>query len=338
MSERPSLQIWADLRTRRPDHDDALATVQASSVISGSMFGIDQRGDLHLLLPVEGPSDRQPAVPDLRGLRVRHRILDRAGQFVDVCSNACHQRMFTPLCEQIIEAVAVEQRRPWDAVFTTLRDWQVAWKAASPAMEKTVQVGLYGELLALEKIMIPALGSRAIDHWSGPDNERHDFVGRSLHLEVKTTRRRRHEHEISRVDQLSVPAPRRLLVLSILLEQSVQGTHSLADRIDAVLDLIRHDATASDTFMAKLVPLGWSEELRSTGELLRFFEHFDALTLPVEGEFPRLPDDLVLPSGIVGLRYTVDLSNLPSMDFDEVIQAVRTGFAEPSALSTSPYG
>lgn len=198
-------------------------------------------------------------------------------------------------------------------------------------MDKTTQVGLYGELLALERIMIPALKTQAIDHWSGPDQERHDFVGTALHLEVKTTRRRRHEHEISRADQLSVPAPRRLLLLSILLEESVQGTHTLADRIDAVLDLIRHDATASDTFMAKLVPLGWSEEMRATGELLRFFEHFHALVLPVEGNFPRLPYDLVLPSGIVGLRYTVDLSNLPSLDIDEVIDAVRTGFAEPAS-------
>jgi hypothetical protein len=326
MSERPSLQIWADLRTRRPDHDDALEVVEASSSIAGSMFGIDRRGDLHLLLPVDGPSDRRPVMPDLRGLRVRHRVLGGAGQFADVCANACHQRMFSPLCEQIIEAVAVEQRRPWDAVFSTLRDWQTAWKAAGPAMEKTVQVGLYGELLALEKIMIPALGPQAVDHWSGPDQERHDFVGHGMHLEVKTTRRRRHEHEISRVDQLSVPAPRQLLLLSILLEESVQGTHSIADRIDAVLELVRHDAPASDSFMAKLVPLGWSEEMRSTGELLRFFEHFDALALPVDGAFPRLPDNLVLPSGIVSLRYTVDLSNLPAMGLDEVIGAVRAGF------------
>lgn len=329
MSDRPSLQIWVDLRTRRPDHDDVLETVEASAGIPGSMFGIDRRGDLHLLLPVAGPSERQPALPDLRGLRVRHRVLGKAGQFADLCANACHQRMFTPLCQQIIEAVVTEQRRPWDAVFSTLRDWQAAWKAAAPAMDRTVQVGLYGELLVLERIMIPALGPRAVAHWSGPDSERHDFVGPGLHLEVKTTRRRRHEHEISRADQLSVPAPRRLLLLSILLEESVQGPRTLADRIDAVLELIRHDAAASDAFMAKLVPLGWSEEMRSTGELLRFHERFDALALPVEGTFPRLPDDLVLPSGIVSLRYSVDLSNLPSMDLDEVVGTVRTGFAVP---------
>ncbi|RYF45774.1 MAG: PD-(D/E)XK motif protein, partial [Comamonadaceae bacterium] len=312
MSDRPSLQTWADLRLRRPDHDDVLETVDATPVIAGSMFGIDRRGDRHLLLPVAGPAGRHSTMPDLRGLRVRHRVLGSAGDFVDVCASACHQRMFSPLCEQIIDAVSIEQRRPWDAVFSTLRDWQTAWKAAAPAMEKSVQVGLYGELLVLERVMIPALGPRAVDHWSGPDQERHDFVGHGIHMEVKTTRRRRHEHEISRADQLSVPASRRLLLLSILLEESTQGTYSLADRIDAVLDQVRLDATASDNFMAKLVRLGWSEEMRSTGELLRFFDGFNALALPVEGAFPRLPDDLVLPSGIVGLRYTVDLSNLPS--------------------------
>lgn len=331
MSDHPSLQTWADLRTRRPDHDDVLETVEASPDIAGSMFGVDRRGDLHLLLPVDGPSDRSPAIPDLRGLRVRHRVLGGAGQFADVCANACHQRMFSSLCEQIIDAVVFEQRRPWNAVFSTLRDWQVAWKAAAPAMDKAVQVGLYGELLVLEKIMIPALGPQAVDHWSGPDQERHDFVGPGMHLEVKTTRRRRHEHEISRVDQLSVSAPRRLLLLSIMLEESAQGTHSIADRIDAVVSQVSRDAAASDNFMAKLVRLGWSEDMRSTGELLRFFERFDALALPVEGAFPRLPDDFVLPTGIVSLRYTVDLSNLPSMGLNEVVEAVRAGFVEPAS-------
>ena len=174
--------------------------------------------------------------------------------------------------------------------------------------------------------MIPALGPRAVHHWSGPAHERHDFVGTGLHFEVKTTRKNRHEHEISRADQLSVPEGRRLMLASLLLEESTMGAESLADRVDAVTDLLRADATAADAFQAKLVQIGWSEELRSTGELLRFHSAFKSLILPVEGPFPRLPDEFVLPSGIVALRYTVDLENLPAFSRDEVLDEVRRGF------------
>ena len=119
--------------------------------------------------------------------------------------------------------------------------------------------------------MIPGLGPAAVDQWSGPEAERHDFVGDLLHIEVKTTRKSRHEHEISRLDQLRVPDGCELLVVSIQLEQSVGGEETLATRIDSIIDLLRDDAAALDTLMTKLVNIGWSEEMRNSGELLRFF-------------------------------------------------------------------
>jgi hypothetical protein len=327
MIEPPSPELWADLRARRPSYDEALETVPATEWVAGSMYGMDQRGDLHLLLPVDGPPPG-PRFPDLRGLRVRHRQLAGLGGYLDLVAGACHQSIFSPLCAEVLNSIAEQQRRPWEAVFSTIRAWQAAWKSCTPTMEKTVQVGLYGELLTLEHIMIPAIGPRAVHHWSGPELERHDFVGAAMHLEVKTTRRSRHEHEISRVDQLSVPAGRRLLLASLLLEESSMGTETLADRVDAVAELLRADAAASDAFQAKLVQIGWSEEIRRTGELLRFHGSVDSLILPVEGQFPRLPDDFSLPLGIVALRYTVDLANIPALGLSEVLDAVRRGFPE----------
>ena len=47
-------------------------------------------------------------------------------------------------------------------------------------MDKTVQVGLFGEALTLEHLKIPAIGTPAVFHWGGPDGERHDLVGTTL--------------------------------------------------------------------------------------------------------------------------------------------------------------
>ncbi len=308
---------WAQLRSMRPQSEDALAVIPIfvdgeETHLSSAM---DQAGQLHLLIPVEhGPVGAQP--PDLNGLKVRHRRLD-AGEILDLSAPPSHEQVFTPFCSEIVDAVVRQSREPWKAVAATIRAWQSAWKPARQAMDKIVQVGLFGELLTLRSLMIPIVGSAAVDHWSGPDSECHDFIGGQLHIEVKTTRKSRPEHEISRLDQLRAPTGCRLLFVSVRLEESVGGDESLATQVDAIVDLLRGDAAALDLFMTKMANIGWSEEVRSSGELLRFFLR-GAEVYDVDDDFPRIPDDFLPPSGVVAVKYTVDLANLPSLGMDEV--------------------
>lgn len=329
MAEGPTSTQWAQLRSRRPVSDGALSTIHIASdgVDTRLLMAIDSAGDLHLLIPVEkGPVNPKP--PDLNGLRIRHHRLE-TGEFLDLIANPSHEKVFNPVCEEVIRAVLVERREPWSAVATIIRAWQSAWRPTRQEMDKTAQVGLFGELLVLQNLMIPCLGSSSVDHWSGPESERHDFTCDRLHLEVKTTRKSRHEHEIARLDQLRVPDGCKLLLVSIQLEQSVGGAETLASLIDNVINLIRSDGASTDTFMTKLVNLGWSEEMRDSGELLRFHVR-DASVYVVDEEFPRLPDDFSPPSGVVSVRYTVDLANLPALGMDEVttiIKAESTGRA-----------
>ena len=317
MAEGPTPQQWAQLRAVRPQGEDALATmpITADGADSPLAMAMDHAGHLHLLIPVQrGPTGAQPS--DLNGLKVRHRSLE-TGEVLNLTAPPSHEQVFTPFCRDIVDAVVVQGRDPWKAVAATIRAWQSAWKPVRQEMDKIVQVGLFGELLVLRSLLIPVLGPAAIDQWSGPDSERHDFVGECLHIEVKTTRKSRPEHEISRLDQLRVPAGCQLLFVSIQLEQSVGGDETLATQVDAVVDLLRGDAAALDEFMTKMVRMGWSEEMRNSGELLRFFVR-GAEVYAVDEDFPRLPDDFQPPSGVVSVKYTVDLANLPSLGMDEV--------------------
>jgi hypothetical protein len=300
----------------RPRNEDALATevITVCGAESELSMGMDYAGNLHLLIPVQhGPSGSPP--PDLNGLKVRHRCLDK-GDFLDLSAPASHERVFTPFCREIVDAIVAQERDPWKAVGATIRAWQSAWKPVRQEIDKKVQVGLFGELLVLRTLIIPVLGPAAVSQWSGPDFERHDFVGERLHIEVKTTRRSRAEHEISRIDQLRVPAGCQLLFVSIQLEQSIGGNETLATEVDAVIDLLRGDAAALDEFMTKMVEMGWSEETRNSGELLRFFVR-GADVYTVDEDFPRLSDDFHPPPGVVSLKYTVDLANLPSLGINE---------------------
>ncbi|WP_269114616.1 PD-(D/E)XK motif protein [Burkholderia stagnalis] len=306
----------------RPQGEDALAVIPILVDGNGTRLSsaMDLAGQLHLLIPVERGPVAAPS--DLNGLKVRHRRLN-TGDVLDLSAPPSHEQVFTPFCCEVVDAVVRQSREPWKAVAAIVRTWQSAWKPARQAMDKITQVGLFGELLVLRWLMIPALGPAAVEQWSGPDAERHDFVGGQLRIEVKTTRKSRPEHEISRLDQLRAPSGCRLLFISVQLEESIGGDESLATQVDAVVDLLRGDAAALDLFMTKMVTMGWSEEVRSSGELLRFFLR-GAEAYEVDDDFPRLPDDFRPPSGVVSVKYTVDLANIPSLGMDEVGEIIKT--------------
>jgi hypothetical protein len=322
MVDGPTSERWADLRARRPIAEDTMSTIPITmqGIETPLVMAMDMVGDLHLLIPVRcGPTGAK--TPDLNGLKVRHRRLE-TGDYLDLVARPSHEQVFNPVCAEVIAAILDEHRDPWSAVATIVRAWQSAWRPVSPEMDRSVQVGLFGELLVLRNLMVPCLGPPAVYQWSGPEYERHDFVGDRLRVEVKTTRKSRHEHEISRLDQLRTPDGCRLLLVSIQLEQSVGGEETLATIIDRIVDLLRGDPAALDTFMTKMANMGWYDEMRDSGELIRLSVR-SAFVYVVDEHFPRLPDDFTLPSGVVSLRYTIDLANLPALGMDEAMELVK---------------
>lgn len=324
MLEGPTPEMWAELRADRPVAQDELITmpVRLDGRDTTVLMAMDCAGQLRLRIPVQrGPQDGDKP-PDLTGLRVRHAPL-RAGEFLDLIASPAHERVFTPVCWDVARAVLVEQREPWRAVNAIVRDWKSAWKQARAEMDKPTQVGLIGELFVLRRLMIPSLGPAAVAQWSGPESERHDFVGLRLRIEVKATRKSRHEHEISRLDQLRTPSGARLLLVSLQLEESVEGAVTLATLRDEVIAALASDGAALDAFLTKMAKLGWSDEMRRSGELIRCNLR-DAAVFQVDDEFPRLPDDFVPPPGVVAVKYTIDLANLPRMDAEDAVGLIRS--------------
>lgn len=280
-------------------------------------LGIDSRGWLHLLIPMSSQeATEKPA--DLNCLRVRHRMLDGAA-VIELSAPPSHERVFTPFCREIIDAVVVQNREASRALAATVRAWQSAWKPVRQEMDKATQVGLFGELVVLRYLLIPALGTSAVGCWSGPEFERHDFVLDHLHIEVKTTRKSRAEHEISRMDQLHLPGGKELLFVSIQLEETIGGAETLATQADVIVDLLRTDPAALDAFMTKMVNVGWTDDLRTSGELMQFNVRATGI-YGVDATFPRLPETFSAPPGVVAIRYTIDLANLPTLGMDEAME------------------
>lgn len=329
MSEADLRTSWRELLRNRPIAEDqlAVADVLRNGAATGMEAGVDASGELRLRIPVSGPPTR--ALPaDVNGLRLRHREV-LSGQWLELSSPAAHEAMFAPLCSQVVDAVHVEGREPWAAANAIVRNWQSAWRPVRQPMSKAEQTGLIGELVILRALWLPALGSAAVHLWSGPETERHDFVGRCMHMEVKTTRTSRHEHEISRVDQLAAVAGRRLLLASIQLEESRAGVESLATLVDDIGSAIGGDPSAVDAFMSRILAMRWSEDMRRSPDLLRFNIR-DAQIFEIDDEFPRLPDGFQLPPGITAIRYTISLMNLPRLDPARVMSDIEDQGPDPA--------
>jgi hypothetical protein len=304
---------WLSLKSQLQE-SGTLVVEHVDPAIQSCRMGVDEEGFLHLMIAID---DEQVKLPqELEAVVVR--IIEMNGtNYLDVSAKGHYEMIFTPMANQIFSGVAVQGRKPIDVVTETIEEFRGALKPVKPDLSLTEQIGLFGEIWVLRNVLIPSIGARACSLWSGPDSERHDFVGDGSHIEVKTTTRSEDKHEISRMDQLRAPTGKRLLFASIQLEKSMGGEKSLAKLIDEVLEVLGTDGKAVDAFESRLAKMRWHDGLRQSSELKKFNLR-DAQFFEVEGSFPRLPDDYVPPRGIIGIKYTIDISSRPVLDRGEV--------------------
>jgi hypothetical protein len=272
-------------------------------------MGVDENGFLHLMIAIGEEPDKIPQ--ELEAIVVQVIETDRT--YLDIYAKGHYEMIFTPMANQIFEGVSVQGRQPVAVVAETIEEFRGALKPLKPDLTFAEQIGLFGEIWVLRNVLIPSIGARACYLWSGPDAERHDFIGDNAHIEVKTTTKSEDKHEISRMDQLRAPNYKRLLFASIQLERSQGGEKTLATLIDEVIEALGTDGKAIDAFESRLARMRWHDGLRQSSELKKFNLR-DAQFFEVEGAFPRLPDDYVPPRGITAIKYTIDISSRSVLD------------------------
>nr|WP_245563097.1 PD-(D/E)XK motif protein [Nevskia ramosa] len=254
---------------------------------------------------------------------IQVRVLEDDRVWLDVSAKNHHEDLFTMLVNKILVAILVAGRDPVVSVESTIDDVRAAFRPVQSELGVTEQIGLFGELWVLANVLIPQLGSRSVDIWSGPARERHDFAGLGAHLEVKTTTRSEEKHEISRLDQLRAPLGKKLLLASVMVERSIGGETTVADLIDNVIELLASEGRAIDNLDVALRKIGWHDGLRQSGALLRFSLR-DVNVFLVEGTFPRLPDDYVSPRGVTAIKYVIDVSACPALSTEQTAAIVAT--------------
>jgi hypothetical protein len=172
------------------------------------------------------------------------------------------------------------------------------------------RIGLLGELSVLSRIAETYGWATAVDAWTGPYGEEHDFALADFDIEVKTTAAERRRHVIHGLGQLQPAPDRPLWFASLRLTRGGAGGRTLAESVRSVRAAVAERAPAAlPRLNSGLERSGWSAE---RGDDERWTPRDEALVLAVDS-VPRLTPALLAAATferISAVRYETDVTGL----------------------------
>jgi hypothetical protein len=178
-------------------------------------------------------------------------------------------------------------------------------RGLSTGLTPEARMGLFGELLTLREILLPAIGTAAIPAWEGPAGAPRDFSYFSSAVEVKTVgRRSANQCQISSESQLETSASTDLFLIHQVVTLAPSGV-SLVDMVEELRGDPRVQPELS-RFENSLLEAGWLDS-----HSMQYVNDRYALSrrqcFQVADGFPCLTSS-ALPSGVSRVSYNIDLS------------------------------
>ncbi|AMY54741.1 hypothetical protein A3L23_03416 [Rhodococcoides fascians D188] len=173
------------------------------------------------------------------------------------------------------------------------------------------ELGLFGELLILERLVNLVGIDTALKSWQGPSAGQHDFVLEQVNLEVKTTSSEKRSHMLHGYYQLVPVGGSELCLLSIQLTRNgasgALGLPELVDRVRSRVGQYRH------LLDGKLAKVGW-HDADATLYPSAWAIRSNITAYLIDSKFPVLTQDRLRASvpqmnRIGDISYRVDLTN-----------------------------
>lgn len=271
-------------------------------------FALGPQAQPRLLVPC-GPGallKRTAAGRNLAVSLARFDVANGSTLFVDIlCLEPALDAVFAELAGEVVHRVGAGCG-PVDAVEGTITDFRDLLHSGDDREVPYSQIlGLVGELLVLRSLVHMSPG--AIEAWTGPDEQRHDFRQREHAIEVKTSSRADSTTvAISSCEQLAEPAGGTLILVHVCLERTDNGELSVSTLVT--------DIVAAGCPRPKLIRVlsgvGCTNPEADLWNRLRFSVERISGYRVVSG-FPRITSRLfprgLLPDGIETVSYTLDL-------------------------------
>ena len=193
-------------------------------------------------------------------------------------------------------------------VVDRLRRWQLFIARTAPdGLSRSEQVGLFGELLVLRELVVPALGIlAATEAWTGPAAKNQDFQHGGVAIEVKGSAAQQPQHvRISSERQLDDVGVAELYLAHVSLDERRGSGETLPELVESVRGLCEaaHEAALIET---RLFDVGYLDEhahrYEQTGYELRRLS-----TFLVASGFPRIVEG-DLAAGVGDVHFSISLA------------------------------
>ena len=195
---------------------------------------------------------------------------------------------------------------PHKAVAGTISDFRDLLQSRQRDVSGIAAAGLIGELVILEALA--GFSASAVQSWTGPYEQRHDFRRAVRAIEVKTSMRSDSTRvTIHGAEQLLPPGDGSMHLAHVRLEQAEAGSATVSRLRERIIG-VGVDATLLDAGLSKL---DYDQTSANAWDLFAFeVEGIDFYL--VSPDFPRITSstfgDGNLPYGIVALNYEIDLA------------------------------
>lgn len=269
-----------------------------------------------------------PASP-LEEVRFREVISD--GKLCLELSTASPRlyRNFFFMLADVASGIVSDGESPLTSLDRSLRNWNALLRHPE-ALSEERQVGLFGELWLLRRL-VGTMGTAAIQAWTGPRRQSHDFRLSGCEFEVKTTSGAGRLHTINGLDQLVPSTGFDLYILSLQVTHAGSGGSTLAEAAEQIAAAIQHDQAAERDFIELLASSGFRPEDAPRYPRRRRLRGTPVL-IPVRDGCPRLTPAAIaaIPSAFAADRirdvtYRVDLAGMGMPDGEPEFLAVLPG-------------
>lgn len=270
------------------------------------------------LLVFRHQADSQPKtrIPTLKGLEIAFTESDQHGTCILFLKllDSTQRDIFHRLCSDIVSAVSRAKTESEAVSLFLARTWR--WHhllrgGFDQKLSKEEQKGLIGELVVIEKFLLPNLSFRdAVAAWTGPLGAPKDFEIGRLSIEAKARRGAATPFvAISSEHQLDTSGVDALYLHVVELDGANEGVNdafTVTDIAGRVRDhIVKDDVDSAYLFEKLLMSSGfsWDDDYKDSRWLAGRSSLFE-----VRDAFPRITS-AAFPSGVSNVKYSIALKD-----------------------------
>ena len=276
-------------------------------------WGVDSDRNVVLILQHGGGIGRPRRLPTFGGLRVEAQPAEAGSdeRIVLRLTDREQKDIFLRLCRDIVEATSLAKTEEQAIARFLARTWRwhrLLQGVRDGRLSDEEQKGLIGEIVVLERHLLPNLGALdAVRCWTGPLGTHQDFELSQVRVEAKARSSATPRVTISSEHQLASAATETLFLhvteMTISTENKANAV-TVTDAATRVRTLMASgDPAAVDLFEARLDAVGfdWADDYSDKNWLVGAESVYE-----VRDGFPRITLETV-PRGAGDVRYTISL-------------------------------